>query len=537
MARAWSIVASIAVLVALQSPAVQAAPTAKTRACGPAWSTVATVDVGGGDNQFLALGAMGPDDVWAGGVWNGDDYGPLLEHWNGSAWTASTAAGANGFITGIAAVGPNDVWAVGDSTVPMQHWDGVAWSPVAIPLPAGGRSAALSAISALSPADVWAVGRYVKGSTHTLIEHWNGSAWTRVPSPDDPSGGSTYLRAVAGRAPNDVWAVGYAFGPSGEQPIIEHWNGGAWSVVPSPAFPSGENDLFGVAAPAQDDAWAVGMIGPPGSWTGVIERWNGSTWSVWEKLAVAPSGLFGVHAVSPDDVWVVGHGSDRPLVVHWDGAAWNAAVTPQVQPGGQGLDAVDGLSNGDLWAVGDGSVNGTWRTLAERVCPVKVTGGGFAPRTAPVPLGLTGTWEIPSGEAGSHSISDAGAMKLFDSGTRPPGGSFAFDFTAAGTYRVVDASTGQHGAVEVAPSAPKRANAGEAFTVTWATAPARQGFVFDVQMKPPGSKQWTVWTKGTTDMSRAFQSADAGSYAFRARLRAAGIGANGYSPPAKVLVG
>jgi hypothetical protein len=45
--------------------------------------------------------------------------------------------------------------------------------------------------------------------SHTLIEHWNGSAWTIVPSPNVGSGNNS-LAAVAARSANDVWAVGYA---------------------------------------------------------------------------------------------------------------------------------------------------------------------------------------------------------------------------------------------------------------------------------------------------------------------------------------
>jgi hypothetical protein len=42
----------------------------------------------------------------------------------------------------------------------------------------------LNAVAATSATDAWAVGNYSSGSASgTLILHWNGSAWTQVPSP------------------------------------------------------------------------------------------------------------------------------------------------------------------------------------------------------------------------------------------------------------------------------------------------------------------------------------------------------------------
>jgi hypothetical protein len=42
----------------------------------------------------------------------------------------------------------------------------------------------LSAVDATSATDAWAVGGYSSGSASgTLILHWDGTAWTQVPSP------------------------------------------------------------------------------------------------------------------------------------------------------------------------------------------------------------------------------------------------------------------------------------------------------------------------------------------------------------------
>jgi hypothetical protein len=47
----------------------------------------------------------------------------------------------------------------------------------------------LDAVTATSANNVWAVGDYETSGPiiHTLILHWNGKAWTRVPSPSPNS--------------------------------------------------------------------------------------------------------------------------------------------------------------------------------------------------------------------------------------------------------------------------------------------------------------------------------------------------------------
>src|SRR5207244_3869919 len=98
--------------------------------------------------------------------------------------------------------------------------------------------------------DVWAVGEYSGG---TLTMHWDGSAWSVVPSPSIGTD-RNLLTGVSGSG-NDVWAVGYYtfFG----QTLTLHWNGNAWSLVPSPNVGTSQNRLNGVIG-GGNDLWAVG---------------------------------------------------------------------------------------------------------------------------------------------------------------------------------------------------------------------------------------------------------------------------------------
>jgi hypothetical protein len=134
-----------------------------------------------------------------------------------------------------------------------------------------------------------------------LILHWNGTAWSQVPSPDN---GSTYLYDVAAVSPTDAWAVGY--GSSGGA-FVTHWNGTAWSIVPAPALGS----LSGVTARSATDVWVAG-----GDATGApaLAHWTGDGWSV---TPVSVTGGVGTPALT--DVTIADGTSEWAVGSQWNG--------------------------------------------------------------------------------------------------------------------------------------------------------------------------------------------------------------------------
>jgi hypothetical protein len=89
------------------------------------------------------------------------------------------------------------------------------------------------------------------------------------------------LSGVAAVSGTNAWAVGatYSSGGTDAKALVLHWNGRAWSQVPSPG-PKG-SALSGVIAVSATDAWAVGRISSDGgdkSKTFVL-HWNGKSWS------------------------------------------------------------------------------------------------------------------------------------------------------------------------------------------------------------------------------------------------------------------
>src|SRR5439155_3382703 len=166
-------------------------------------------------------------------------------------------------------------------------------------------------ISAVSASDMWAVGHYGDYLNQTLTMHFDGAGWTIVPSPNAGTDEPTRLTGVAAISTNDVWAVGYHGAQPAEQALVMHWNGSQWSLVSSPS-PSARMRLYQVAGASANDVWAVGyyLNDNPSALQTLVEHWNGAAWSVVPSPNPAVDGslLSGLAIVSPSDIWAVGRG-------------------------------------------------------------------------------------------------------------------------------------------------------------------------------------------------------------------------------------
>lgn len=261
---------------------------------GTKWTVIPSANRPLLNNRFFDAGGIFTNDIWAVGS-SVDSHGnpqSLIEHWNGSQWNIIPSPGA-AELDGVAVVSAGDVWAVGSSLI--EHWNGKKWSIVPHP------SEGLFALAVVSADDVWAVGSSYRGGDQNsiLVEHWDGKRWAVIKSPT-PAGAYQHLWGVTSITADDVWAVGSydnidALGHLAQQPLIEHWNGAAWSIVPSPQLRSGANMLVGVTVTTTNNVWAVGDF---------FEHWNGSKWNI---VAGARGILNDVMAVpGTDDVWAVG---------------------------------------------------------------------------------------------------------------------------------------------------------------------------------------------------------------------------------------
>jgi hypothetical protein len=96
------------------------------------------------------------------------------------------------------------------------------------------------------------------------------------------------LAAVAIDAPDDAWAVG-GWSPKEHNapsyPLIEHWNGTTWSLVPAPRSPGYTTELTAVAAISPTVAWAIGFGAANGRQVAVFMGWDGTRWRYLPSLA------------------------------------------------------------------------------------------------------------------------------------------------------------------------------------------------------------------------------------------------------------
>ena len=155
----------------------------------------------------------------------------------------------------------------------MSHAAGdqqLAWSVVPSPnRKAKPQANELFGVTCLSATSCTAVGSGDKkepGSTFaegkTLVEHWNGTAWSIVPSPN--RAGSDVLEGVSCVSASACTAVGWsaALHANGHgQTLIETWNGTAWSIVPSPNQGTTGSLLSGVSCVSAGACTAVGYYG------------------------------------------------------------------------------------------------------------------------------------------------------------------------------------------------------------------------------------------------------------------------------------
>lgn len=317
--------------------------------------------------ELSAVDAASADDVWAVGTSHEDEtyrMRSLILHWDGQTWSRVSSPDVGG-LTDVAAVTEDAAWAMGGEEI--LRWDGASWEVSPNPAPPG---AALSSIDASGPDDAWVVGmrhgaewvdQYGDRNVgyDTLTMHWDGNAWTIVPSPN-AAPRHNFVEAVLALSPTDAWVVGYSQEGNHPRTLTMHWDGSAWTLVPSPDPGNDFNVLWGTGTDGADGVWALGHYGydePNSHVMALYMRWTGGEWEVvpapsGDPLHQTPTALSGA---APDDVWAVGsEPTSSFLVAHWDGSTWssNQAEIPAASAESAALADVATISTKDAWAVG-----------------------------------------------------------------------------------------------------------------------------------------------------------------------------------------
>jgi hypothetical protein len=253
---------------------------------GKKWSLVPS----GTDINLLGVWTAGEGEAWT----VGDSE--VMLRWDGKAWSQVLAPGS-GVLIGIWGSGQSDVWAVGidEGTAFFRRWDGAEWQYNWLNRPS------FWDVWGSGPNDVWTVGSSGPGTGHVF--RYDGEKMNQMDYDGPP------LRSITGTSADDVWIVAQA------NPV-EHWNGTAWEVPPSPEI---TGTLIDVWAVTPSDVWACGTDGQ-------MLHYDGSSWTAVPSDTMQT--LQGIWGTSADDIWAVGAAG---TIVHYDGKSWSS-VFPPVPP-------------------------------------------------------------------------------------------------------------------------------------------------------------------------------------------------------------
>jgi len=354
--------------------------------CGSGFVVVPSPSPGTNIQSLLSVTALSSTDAWAVGFAGYiDAHGmfaelPLIEHWDGSAWSISGGHLGQGVLAGVAAVGPNDVWAVGHRGLdPLEmralivHYDGTRWSVVPSP---SAHEGTLGAVAVAGPDDIWAAGIEL-ATFRTVIEHWDGSTWATVAHPS-PTSSYVNFGALSAVASDDVWLVGSYLNDRGvSRTLAEHFDGSSWSRVPTPNMGAKSTSLGGVVAVASNEVWAAGSYAVTDARSKtLLAHWDGVSW----ELVPPNSGAYastagGMAGRSNHDLWAVGNVTDPAgaepdtMVLHSRGTAWSPEPSENAGDLENTLIGSAESPDGDVWAVGFYQEPGVNKTLVEHHCP------------------------------------------------------------------------------------------------------------------------------------------------------------------------
>ncbi|MCZ7417362.1 hypothetical protein [Streptomyces sp. WMMC897] len=152
-----------------------------------------------------------------------------MVHWDGTTWTEIPSPAEIGAFDDVVVDARGTVWVTGwarigsaEPAVVYQYADG-AWTEHA-----DGLEGAINgnSLTVLAPDDAWL-------ALNPGLAHFDGTSWTVME--EFPADGSQILTGLAAVDATDVWAAGIEIaGPGPARPVAWHYDGSAWSRVPTP---------------------------------------------------------------------------------------------------------------------------------------------------------------------------------------------------------------------------------------------------------------------------------------------------------------
>jgi hypothetical protein len=395
-------------LVGLSLPLANGIPSGATTVIVPAqvtasnWTVMPNTTKAPSSDEFGSrVSCASSQFCMAVGMASGDfpPTGEFAEEWNGTTWSQSSLPSVPGAsvigLDGVSCVNATLCTAVGsavagDVNTPLiEQWNGQAWSVAQFSAtgPAGG----LNGVSCTGGSYCLATGY---AGTTPYAEQWNGSTWTATATPPVPEG-MTYgaLYGVSCVMPTSCMGVGFG-SVGGQQALLAaSWNGSTWTAA-SPASPSGVKyaELDDVSCAGQSFCVADGQSGLTSApdESNLLETWNGSSWTA--ATLTPPTGAFatvlnGVSCFSATSCTAVGtafttgaYGNDEPSATEaytWNGQAWQLATTPNSSNSVNQFNAVSCLTDWACVAVGYTSTGAGPNIPFEASAPIARSGYRF----------------------------------------------------------------------------------------------------------------------------------------------------------------
>jgi hypothetical protein len=250
--------------------------------------------------------------VGAGGAYSGLSW--QAEVWNGKAWSveplrSQVPAAVSGVPSGVSCPSSQACVVVGNDGFGMfaASWNGSGWSFTTLPLPVGAGGGVVGGLSCSSADACSAIGTYdVQGSTasYPIVERWNGETWSPQAIPS-PVGGPFEPQGISCPSTNECVAVGswQQLNTPTQYPYAAQWNGVSWSPQTG-GIPGASGALKSVSCVADNECIAVGGSPVPFWLEPLVEHWDGHAWS--DEDAPIVNGLWAVSCASATVCMAVG---------------------------------------------------------------------------------------------------------------------------------------------------------------------------------------------------------------------------------------
>jgi hypothetical protein len=289
-------------------------------------------------DAVFAIWMKDTSDIWVVGADTVvDPGGPLLAHYDGTAWDRIAVPGLTGGLQWVWSDDADIVVFVGSGSHVVRHSISAdTWDVQVI----GDPFYTLWGVWGSDANDLWAAAGDLTGASNGAFFHYDGTSWTLAAHAPDDAFSPYQVYKVWGRSATDIWAVG-------TNDLVEHYDGAAWTQQTAPTRFG--DSMFTVAGTATDGPYAVG-----GSGNALVWKYNGSSWINDSPTDSIVPPLTGVYDSDASGLVACGHNGsiwERDAAGDW--AVDPRAVTP-VTVFDYHACWID--PNGGIWAVG-GAVN------------------------------------------------------------------------------------------------------------------------------------------------------------------------------------